>query len=132
MSKSRSLFAAAPADIGLLLLRLFFGLTLAAEHGWFKIRDLAKFTHGIAAAGFPLPWLLAPASAATEFFGGLLIAIGLFARPAAAFVLTNMLVAAFRMHAGQPFHEKELALAYAAAALTISIAGPGRLRFGPR
>jgi putative oxidoreductase len=103
MSKNRSLFAAAPADVGLLMLRLFFGLTLAAEHGWFKIRDLAKFTHGVAAAGFPVPWLLAPASAATEFLGGLLIAIGLFTRPAAAFVQKPLSVVIFR----EPGHSRD-------------------------
>lgn len=132
MSKTRSLFSAAPGDFALLLLRLFFGLTLACEHGWAKISDLAKFTHGVANAGIPLPWLLGPAAAATEFFGGLLIAIGLFARPAACFVLTSMLVAALRIHSGQPFHEKELALAYATVALSILVAGPGRLGFTRR
>jgi putative oxidoreductase len=48
------------------------------------------------------------------------------------FVLVTMLVAAFHVHATDPFSKKELALAYATAALAILLAGPGRLSLDAR
>jgi putative oxidoreductase len=62
----------------------------------------------------------------SEVLGGLLLALGLFARPAAACVAVTMLVAAFVVHAGDPFGRRELALAYACVAIGVLLAGPGR------
>lgn len=75
---------------------------------------------------FPLAEVLGPSAALSEFAGGLLVALGLFTRPAAASVLLTMLGAAFVVHGDDPFARKELALAYAVAALALVIAGGGR------
>jgi putative oxidoreductase len=120
------------ADLGLLLLRLWFGLVLAFGHGWAKISGLEAFTAGVASRGIPLPGLLGPAAALSELAGGILLAIGLVSRIAAAFVAVTMLVAAFYIHASDPFAKKEFALAYAVAALVILVAGPGRLSLDAR
>src|SRR5690606_2194174 len=113
-------------DAGLLLLRGFFGLALALGHGHGKLLDLGKFIGSVAQRGIPLPGVLGPAAAFSEFLGGVLLAIGLLTRPAAAFVLCTMLVAGLHVHASDPFQRKELALAYAIVAMVVLLAGPGR------
>ena len=114
------------ADLGLLIVRVAFGLTMAVQHGFGKISDLSKFTMIVEKLGFPLPWLLAPAAAVGEFAAALLVAIGLLTRPAAALMAMTMLNAAFVVHSGDPFKKKELALAYAIVAIAVFVAGPGR------
>ena len=126
MNRLQSIFASTPADFGLLVIRLYLGATLALAHGLAKVTDLPGFIHGIGAR-VPLPGLLGPAAAFSEFLGGLLLAIGLFTRPAAFFVLATMLVAGFHIHANDPFLKKELAFTFAAVALGILLAGAGRL-----
>jgi putative oxidoreductase len=126
MNPLHALFGATPADLGLLAIRLFFGTTLAVAHGWDKVVDLGRFTSNIAHK-VPMAWLLGPAAGLSEFVGGLLLAIGLFTRPAAFFVMVTMLVAALHVHAADPFPKKELAFAYDTAALALLIAGPGSL-----
>jgi putative oxidoreductase len=126
MNPLHALFGATPADLGLLAIRLYFGITLAVGHGWDKVADLGKFT-GNLADKVPMAWLLGPAAGLSEFAGGLLLAVGFFTRPAACFVMVTMLVAALHFHAADPFHKKELAFAYATVALALLIAGPGSL-----
>lgn len=113
--------------LGLLALRLWFGLALALNHGWPKMTSLGTFATGVAKHGFPVPIVFAFSAAASELVGGLLLAVGLLTRPAAVWVAVTMLVAAFVVHGGDPFTKKELALCFAAAAITLLIAGPGRL-----
>jgi len=113
-------------DVALLILRAGFGLSLAFAHGLGKVGDLAKFTAGVAARGIPMPGVLAPAAALSEFLGGILLALGLLTRPAALFVFVTLCVAAFHVHGGDPFRKKELALAFALVALAVMLAGPGR------
>jgi putative oxidoreductase len=132
MSKLQALFAVTPRDYGVLVLRLFFGITLALAHGWGKLGGLGAFTDVVASKGVPLPSVLAPAAALSEVVGGLLMAIGLFTRPAAVVVLTTMLVAGFYIHAADPFMKKELAFAYAAAARSVVLSGPGRFSVDSR
>ncbi|MDX2053565.1 MAG: DoxX family protein [Polyangiaceae bacterium] len=113
-------------DLGLLTIRLWFGLALAFGHGLSKVLDVGGFAAGVGRRGIPLPEILGPAAAASELLGGLLLAIGLFARPSAFFVVVTMLVAALFVHAGDPFAKKELALCYAMAALALLLSGAGR------
>jgi len=113
-------------DAGLLLLRLWFGLLMAFGHGWSKLSGLSGFADKVAAMGLPAPTVMATMAALSEFAGGLLLALGLLTRFAGVAVLGTMLVAAFVVHADDPFLiKKEFALAYAAVALALAIAGPG-------
>jgi putative oxidoreductase len=114
------------ADLGLLLLRLFAGLALAFAHGIHKLPPSGQFVQGVAEMGFPVPLFFAWASTAAELGGGLLIALGLFVRPAALLVSINMLVAIFLRQAGDPFAERELAALYLAVALALLFTGSGR------
>jgi putative oxidoreductase len=113
-------------DLGLLLLRLGFGLSLALAHGLPKLRSFEKFLGNVTRHGFPLPELLAPLAVMSELAGGILLALGLATRPAAVFVIATMFAAAFKVHAADPFSKKELALAYALVAIVLFVAGPGR------
>jgi putative oxidoreductase len=114
------------ADVGLLLLRLGFGASMAAAHGWRKMLDVSSFATSVAKLGLPAPTALALAAAASESLGGVLLALGLLTRVAASSLLATMAVAAFVVHARDPFARKELALAYGAVALALAVAGPGR------
>lgn len=123
-------------DLGLLVLRLGAGLTLAFAHGLGKLPPSAGFVEGTAEMGFPVPTLFAWAAALSEFAGGLLVAVGLLTRPAALFVVITMAVAAFVRHAGDPFSDVERALLFLVAFLAILLAGAGRYAvdrfFAPR
>jgi putative oxidoreductase len=123
-------------DIGLLILRLTVGLTLAAHGaqkllGWFggpgldvtgQFFELIRFMPGRRHA------LMA---AVAETGGGLLLALGLLTPFAAAVVFGVMLVAAFGVHIKKGFFLTsggcEYTLVLGVAALTLAFTGPGSL-----
>ncbi|MGH7609654.1 MAG: DoxX family protein [Candidatus Dormibacteria bacterium] len=142
-------------DLGLLLLRIGTGCTLAA-HGlpklvggpgreppsWLARLMGSNYAGGWAASGpeqfakvlermeVPLPEVGARASGWAELGGGLALALGLATPLASAVVLGNMAVAIRAAHwkvgfYGQGGYEFPLALATAAASLAIT--GPGRI-----
>lgn len=114
--------------LGLLWLRLLMGAGIAS-HGYQKlfVDGLEGFAQGVARMGFPAAYAFAFMAAASEFFGGLFIMIGLGTRIAAFFVFATMSVAAFIAHALDPFKVKELALAYLAMSGMLIITGGGRV-----
>jgi putative oxidoreductase len=118
--------ASRSADLGVLLLRVFFGLALALAHGLKKLPPSERFVAGVVEMGFPAPLVFAWLSTFAEFFCALLLVIGLATRPAAVFVAINMAVAAFIRQAGDPFGEIELALAYLVVAIAFVLTGAGR------
>lgn len=113
-------------DFGLLIIRLAFGLTMAWMHGWKKWPVSENFIGTVKALDVPLPIIAAWAAVLAELVGGVLIAVGLFTRPAALFLGVTMAVAAFQQHAADPFKEKEVALAYGVVSLALIFSGPGR------
>jgi len=115
-----------PIDVALLWLRVSFGLTLALTHGLNKLQAPARFLENVAQRGFPAPSLLGWAAILSELVGGIALALGLFTRAAGVFVASTLLIAAFKVHAADPFAKKELALAYAAIGLAFVLAGAGR------
>jgi len=121
-------------DVGLLVLRLAVGLTVAA-HGSQKlfgtfggggIDGTAQF---FGQAGYPSPKAMAVVAGLTETLGGLGLALGLLAPLAGAAVFGTMLNALAVKWGGGFFApagiEYELLLVVAAMALTLT--GPGRL-----
>jgi len=114
-------------DIGLLVMRLWFGLVMAFTHGLGKMTHLSGFSASVAKLGLPAPSVMAFAAAASELAGGLLLALGLFTRVAGPALASTMLVAAFVVHSDDPFIKKEFALAYAVVAIVLTITGAGRL-----
>ncbi len=112
-------------DLGMLIFRLVIGLTMALSHGLGKLPPPQQLIDGVGAMGFPLPVVFAWCAALSEFLGGLLIAAGLFARPASFFLGFTMAIAFFVVHAADPFAKKELALFYLAACVLIFFSGAG-------
>src|SRR5690606_12351731 len=122
------MFKAKSVDWPMLPLRIMAGLGMAT-HGYPKIFEdgrFEKFVTGVEALGFPLPFLFAGAAALTELVGGLLLALGLFTRPAAAFIFMTMVVAVFGQHWDDPFSRKEMGLLYMSMALFFAWYGAGR------
>ncbi len=115
-------------DVGILLLRLGFGLGIAT-HGYAKLfgGGLPGFADSVSQLGLPgNPELLAKLAAWSEFGGGLLIVAGLLTRGAALMILGTMAVAFFVAHAGDPFGKKELAFTYLVMSLALMLTGAGR------
>jgi len=113
-------------DIGLLILRVLPGLGLFLTHGWNKLTGVP----GIFGA-FPDPLGLGPAVSAgfaifAEVICAVLVTIGLFTRFAAVPVVILLLVAAFVIHADDPWGRKEFALIYCVPFLVLIFTGAGK------
>lgn len=113
-------------SLGLLVGRVMFGLIMAFAHGMGKVPPPAMLVDGVTAMGLPLPGLMAWGAGLAEFAGGILIAVGLFTRPAAILWIITMLVAAFIAHGADPFQKKELALLYCSFAVVVLALGGGK------
>ena len=107
------------------MLRVAFGVMLAFAHGLNKLR----------APEVSEPrgrWRLPGAHPARldrdleRISGRAAARARLFTRPAAALVASTLFIAAFKVHANDPFAKKELALAYAVVGLAFLLGGAGR------
>jgi len=103
--------------------------------GWFggNPEAMAAFFAKIGLTpALPLTYL----AGSVEFFGGLLLALGLWTRPAAAAAMVLMLVAVIKVHLGSGFfwtHEGwEYPLMWAILALAILLRGAGPLSLDAR
>ena len=76
----------------LLVIRLYWGWQFA-QTGWGKLMNLDRTAGFFETLHLPLPKLNAIMAGSTECFGGVLLALGLFARPAALPLTFTMLVA---------------------------------------
>lgn len=115
------------AEVGLLIPRLAFGLGLALAHGFGKLPPSEGFIGGVEGMGFPLPTVFAWAAGLSEFAGALLVAVGLFTRPAALFAAGTMAVAFFVAHSGDPFSDREMSMLYGTFMLGFCLTGSGKL-----
>jgi len=114
------------SQLGLAILRVVAGLSMAFAHGLDKLPPPDGFVKLVRGLGLPAPEWLAWAAGMTEFLGGLLLAVGLMTRPAGALMAITMAVAVFGYHAGDPYNKAELATLYAAIALCFAFSGSGR------
>ena len=76
----------------LLVIRLYWGGSFA-QTGWGKLTHLEKTTEFFVSLSIPLPKLNAIAAGTTETLGGILLVLGLFARPASVPLIFTMIVA---------------------------------------
>lgn len=114
------------ADLSLAVMRCFAGLAMALAHGLHKFPPSDGMIEAVGGLGFPFPWLFAWLAALTEFFGGILLALGLLTKPSAFLIAFTMVVAAFGRHAEDPFARKELALMYLVVMVFFMFRGGGR------
>jgi putative oxidoreductase len=92
-------------DLAPLLLRLFvaFVLVYGTQDNVFSAARMAEFGDFLAQNGFPYPTFCAHLSAWAQFVTGILLAIGLLTRWAAAVVVVNFVVALVMVHRTLPF-----------------------------
>ena len=131
MSFPAKLIATSPAATGLALLLLCLGSggMMAFGHGLGKLRSMS-------ADQFPDPLGIGHTpsyigAVTSEFFCGLLIAVGLFTRIACLPIIFTMLVAAAVVHRADPFFmgggaAKEPAVIYLVMFIAVLLAGPGK------
>ncbi|MEX2218187.1 MAG: DoxX family protein [Phycisphaerales bacterium] len=121
------------ADLGLLMIRVMLGV-VGVFHGAQKlfglwgghgIRGTAGFMESL---GLPAPTLAAIAAGSAEFFGGLMVALGLFSRIAALFFAFTMFVAVALVHRGSFASPDgmEYPLTLGVVLLALAVAGPGK------
>jgi putative oxidoreductase len=121
-------------DIGLLVLRLVVGLTMAAHggqklFGWFGGYGLAGTGGFLEKLGFRPGRVHAALAGSAELVGGLLIALGLLTPVGAAMVIAVMVVAIVTVHLAKGFFvsdggaEYNLVIIAASAALAFTGAG---------
>ena len=124
-----------PIDLALLLLRVYFGVTLAL-HGWNKVRSrsaIAGTAAWFASIGMRNGRLSALLAAGTETSAGLALTLGIFTPLAAAATIGVMVVATVVAHAKngffifRPGQGWEYTAAFIAVAVAIAGTGPGRI-----
>lgn len=76
----------------LLLVRLYWGWQFM-QTGWGKLHNLSHVTEFFTSLGVPAPGVMAPAIASLEFFGGILLILGLGSRLIGLLEAGNMFVA---------------------------------------
>jgi putative oxidoreductase len=126
---SSELFHSIYANLGLLILRVSVGLMMCLAHGLGKIPPASGFVGAVDKMGFPLPSFFAWAAGISEFAGGLCLALGLMTRIWSGFLGITMAVAAFFVHASDPFGTKEKALLYFFVCICLMLTGGGRYSF---
>jgi putative oxidoreductase len=114
--------------VGLLVLRMALGIIFIA-HGYPK---LAHLRGGAQMQGFfvehGLPGYFAYVAGVIETFGGGLLLLGLFTRPAALLLALEMCVAIWKVHSGHGYlavHDYEFPLTLAAACVALATVGAG-------
>jgi putative oxidoreductase len=76
----------------LLFVRLYWGWQLV-ESGWGKLHNLEKVTEFFTSLGLPMPGTTAVFISSLEFFGGILLALGLFSRLISLMLTVNLITA---------------------------------------
>jgi putative oxidoreductase len=123
-------------DAGLLIVRMVFGLLMAAHgtqklFGWFGGYGLSGTAGFFEQLGFRPGKLFAGAAAGTETVAGLLVALGLLGPLGPALIVSVMIVAAATVHWQHGVFAQnngiEVPLLYGVAALTLALTGYGAL-----
>jgi putative oxidoreductase len=113
-------------DLGLLLLRIFSAGLMIFPHGWGKVMKLINNP-----AGFPDPLgigatLSLSGAVFTEVICSLMIILGIKTRWFSVPALFTMLIAAFVVHANDPWKIKEKAILFSVMYLVLAISGGGK------
>ncbi|MEQ9186796.1 MAG: DoxX family protein [Cryomorphaceae bacterium] len=113
-------------DAGLLILRVFIGLTMLFSHGWGKMARMLdgnfEFVGVLGLGEAPSLFLAVFAEVICSAF----LAVGLFTRFALIPLMTTMLVAVFYIHMDDPFSKQEFGLLYLIPYIALFLTGPGK------
>ncbi|AXQ15362.1 DoxX family protein [Shewanella algae] len=119
-----------------LALRLPIGITFMAHgaqklFGWFGGYGLEGTGQWMASIGLTPGYLMALMAGSSEFFGGLLLIIGLLIRPTSAVLAFTMLMAIVTVHLDNGLFMSnngyEFGLALLAATVSLAISGAGKM-----
>ncbi len=119
-----------------LALRLPIGITFMAHgaqklFGWFGGYGLEGTGQWMTSIGLTPGYLMALMAGSSEFFGGLLLIIGLLIRPTSAVLAFTMLMAIVTVHLDNGLFMSnngyEFGLALLAATISLTISGAGKL-----
>jgi putative oxidoreductase len=118
-------------NIGFLLLRFFVGLALCTVFEKFFPKNgiwgpQEWFIQDTANMGFPFPIFFAWVAVLSEFFGGILLMLGLFTRPAALLNVFVTFTATFIYHKGDIGNAGLLSFFFMIMCLCILLFGPGK------
>jgi len=118
-------------NIGFLLLRFFVGLALCTVFEKFLPKNgvwgpQEWFIQDTANMGFPIPTFFAWVAVLSEFFGGILLMLGLFTRPAALLNVFVTFTATFIYHNGDIGDSGLLSFFFMIMCLCILLFGPGK------
>lgn len=116
------------SNLGLLVLRVWLGLSMLLLHGWVKVAN-----HATISQGFPDPLGVGNALSLNlaifgEVFCAILLVAGLATRFASAVLAVTMAVAFFMVHGGALSGESsgEMAFIYLGGFVALFLTGPGR------
>lgn len=112
-------------SLAILILRLSFGF-LMIPHGYDKMLEFLKGN----STDFPDPLHVSPMishglTVFAEFFCSILLILGLFTRPALVILIGCMAIVSFSIHGADPLGDKEHALLYLFAYLSVFLTGAG-------
>jgi putative oxidoreductase len=122
-----SLTSSSASQLGLTVLRVVAGLVMI-HNGLDKLSDIPGFAEAyVRVIGLPFPIFFSYCAAYTELIAAPLLALGLFARPAAAGLFGTMGVAMYHhiLVAGFSIPYLELSMLYAACFLFFALNGAG-------
>jgi putative oxidoreductase len=113
---------------GPLIMRLIVGYVFMLS-GWGKLNNLPQIIQNFTEWGIPFPKLLTPFVSGVEFFGGIMLILGLFTRIPAA-MLAVVMVVAIKSAKWESVESLETLLGfeeatYFAAFIWLAITGPG-------
>jgi putative oxidoreductase len=113
---------------GPLIMRLIVGYVFMLS-GWGKLNNLPQIIQNFTEWGIPFPRILTPFVSGVEFFGGIMLLLGLFTRIPAAMLAVVMLVAIKSAKWGDVDSLETLLgfeeATYFAAFMWLAISGPG-------
>jgi len=112
-------------DIALFILRVITGLALLT-HGWPKFKGFVGTMKWLQSEGFPLPLISTCLVVLAEFFGAILLILGVYVQYVAAFIALNFVVVIlYHLKKKQGWKAMEMAVLYLAIAVTLALAGAG-------
>lgn len=127
-------FFAERREYGPLFIRLVvaFVLVYGTQDNVFSHARMLEFRDFLAARSVPYPLFAAYLSATAQFVCGLLFAVGLAVRPAAAVMVVNFVAALVIAHLDAPLDAARLALCMLFSSLFLLFHGAGKLSLDER